>query len=245
MTALAADRIPKRRHNDGDRSYAVKLAASVTAYKGGLAAVISTGYAQPAATTAGMRVIGVFETSKVTNGVTAGAKEAQVTTGCFLFKNDGTNPVAQADVMRHCYVLDDQTVQDEGGGSAIIAGIVVAVETAGVWVYVAPEVSMLGAQFTGIETVTVGALSLYTRTSLITIDGTKAYTLGAGLFEGQRKTVFVPSGGATNTPAGTLTPSTLAGGTSVGFNAALDGAELEWHDASGWNLVGGSSVTFT
>lgn len=239
--ALAADRLTKRRHNEGDRTYAVKLAAAVTAYKGGLAAVITTGYAQPAATTAGMRVIGVFETSKVANAGAAGAKEAQVSTGIFLFKNSGTNPVAQADAFRHCYVADDETVQDENGGSAIVAGLVVAVETAGVWVYVAPEVSMFGAQFTGIETVTSGAISLYTRTSLISVTGTQAYSLAAGLFEGQRKTLYCPV--AASTPAGTVTPSLLAGGTTLTFNAVDDSCELEWHDATGWNVVGKNSVT--
>lgn len=241
MTALAADRIVKRRHNDGDRSYALKLAASVTAYKGGMAAVITTGYAQPAATTAGMRVQGIFESAKVVNSGAAGAKEAQVTTGCFLMKNSGTNPVAQADVGRHCYVEDDQTVQDENGGSAVVAGLVVGVETAGVWVYIAPEVSMFGAQFTGIETVNSGALSLYTRTSILSVTGTVAFTLAAGLFEGQRKTLYCSV--AASTPAGTLTPSLLAGGTTLAFNAVDDSCELEWHDASGWNVVTKNSVT--
>lgn len=239
--ALTADRATKRRHNDGDRSFAAKLAAAITAYKGGLAAVITTGYAQPASTTAGMRVVGVFQ-GKVDNASgAAGAKEAQVCTGTYLFKNDGTNAVAQADVGRHCYVKDDETVQDENGGSPIVAGLVVAVETAGVWVYVAPEVSLLGQQFTGIETVASGALSLYTRTSIITIDGTKAYSLAAGLFEGQRKTVYCST--AANVPAGTLTPSLVAGGTTLAFNAADDSVELEWHDASGWNVVTKNSVT--
>lgn len=241
MTALAADRIVKRRHNEGDRTYAVKLAAAITAFKGGMAAVIATGYAQPAATTAGMRVIGLFETSKVANSGAAGAKEAQVSTGCFLMKNSGTNAVTQADVFRHCYVEDDQTVQDENGGSAVIAGLVVGVETAGVWVYIAPEVAMFGLQFTGIETVTSGAISLYTRTSLISVTGTQAYSLAAGLFEGQRKTLYCPVAAAT--PAGTVTPSLLAGGTTLAFNAVDDSCELEWHDATGWNVVTKNSVT--
>lgn len=239
--ALTVDRRTKSRHNSGDRTAAVKLAASVTAYKGGLAAVLITGYAQPAATTAGMRVVGVFQNAKIVNSGAAGAKEAQVSTGVYLFDNDGTNAVAQADVGRHCYVKDDCTVQDENGGSAVIAGLVVGVETAGVWVYVAPEVSMQGIQFTGIETVTSGAISLYTRTSLISVTGTQAYSLAAGLFEGQRKTLYCPV--AASTPAGTVTPSLLAGGTTLAFNAVDDSCELEWHDATGWNVVTKNSVT--
>lgn len=240
MTALAADRITPSKANSGDRAYSLKVAASTTIYRGALVAVNASGYAVPAAATAGLRVIGVAQ-SKVDNSTGSnGDKSVQVQDGIHFFKND-SDAVAQADVGRHCYVQDDQTVQDENGGAPIVAGIVTAVETTGVWVKVSPEASMLGAQFTGIETVTSGALSLYTRTSLLSVTGTQAYSLAAGLFEGQRKTLYCRV--AASTPAGTLTPSLIAGGTTLAFNAVDDSCELEWHDASGWNVVTKNSVT--
>ena len=239
MTALAADRkVPSKWTG---RSIALKVAASTTIYKGALVAVNTSGYAVPAAATVGFRVVGIAQRKVDNASGSNGDKEVQVVTGVFYFAND-SDAIAQADVGRVCYVQDDQTVQDENGGSPVIAGIVDAFDSGGVWVNVAPEHGVnQGQQFTGIETVTSGALSLYTRTSIITIDGTKAYSLAAGLFEGQRKTVYCST--AANTPAGTLTPSTLAGGTTLAFNAADDSAELEWHDATGWNVVGKNSVT--
>lgn len=94
-----------------------------------------------------------------------------------------------------------------------------------------------GGQFvdsTGIETVTTGALSLYTRTSLISVTGTKAYTLADGLYKGQRKTVYVTL--AATTPDGTLTPTNMNGGTSIDLDAVSESAELEW-DGANWQVV--------
>lgn len=53
------------------------------------------------------------------------------------------------------------------------------------------------------ETVTSGALSLTAGTSYLSIDGTKAFTLGAPIFKKQRKRVQTTV--ATNTPVGALT----------------------------------------
>lgn len=87
-----------------------------------------------------------------------------------------------------------------------------------------------------VETVASGILSLYTRTSLLTISGTKAYTLAAGLYEGQRKSIKVLT--AASTPVGTLTPSLYAdAGTTIVFGAAGEGVELEWSDGAGWRRI--------
>jgi hypothetical protein len=92
-----------------------------------------------------------------------------------------------------------------------------------------------------IETVTAGALSLYARTSLISVTGTQAYTLPKGTHEGQRKSVRVTV--AASTPDGTLTPAAFADGTSLDLDAVGESAELEWHDAGGWRLVNLTGAT--
>lgn len=239
MTALAADR--KVISKWTGRSLAIKVAATTTIYKGALVAVNTAGYAVAAAATAGFRVVGVAQRKVDNSAGAAGDEEVQVLTGVFAFAND-TDAIAQADIGRACFVQDDQTVQDENGGSPVVAGIVDSFDSSWVYANVSPEAGLAGGQqFSGIETVTTGALSLYTRTSLLSVTGTVAYTLAAGLFEGQRKTVYCSV--AASTPAGTITPSLLAGGTTLAFGAVSDMAELEWHDATGWNVVTNISVT--
>jgi hypothetical protein len=233
MTALAADR--KVISKWTGRSLAIKVAASTLIYKGALVAVNTSGYAVAAAATAGYRVVGVAQRQVDNSAGAAGDLEVQVLTGVFAFKNDA-DAIAQADIGRPCFVQDDQTVQDENGGSPIVAGIVDSFDSSWVYVNVSPEASMAGGQqFSGIETVTSGALSLYTRTSLVSVTGTQAYTLAAGLFEGQRKTVRVTV--AASTPDGTLTPTAFASGTSLDLDAVNECVELEYHDTGGWNVV--------
>src|SRR5262245_58257876 len=85
----------------------------------------------------------------------------------------------------------------------------------------------------GVETVSAaGALSVSLETTLLSITGTKAYTLANGTYEGQVKIVI--SIAAASTPAGTLTPTNLGGGTSLAFNAVGDSCMLVWHGTDWW-----------
>ena len=65
--------------------------------------------------------------------------------GVFLMANDATAPVPAMDVGRVCEVADAQTVKraPPDGNIDCPAGIVVAVEEAGVWVRIGPEARML------------------------------------------------------------------------------------------------------
>jgi len=94
----------------------------------------------------------------------------------------------------------------------------------------------------GFETVTSGAISLTKRTTKLSIDGTKAFTLADGLYAGQIKFLFCSV--ATNTPAGTVTPANFDVGASLGFNATNDAAILEW-DGTNWIAVSLTSVTIS
>lgn len=236
MAAQTQDR--KIRSKWTGRSFAVQMAAAAVGFGGAACAVQTDGYSTAAAATGGLRVMGLFLSKADNTDGSDGDIKVTVQSGVFFFKNDATNPITQADQGKPCYVKDDQTVQDEGGGSPVIMGIVDEVASDGVWVYVGPEVG-LGLGVSAIETVAgVAAISVLTRTSLINADG-GAKTLANGLYEGQRKSLRV-STGVTST---VITPATFADGTTITVDAVNDFTELEWHDATGWNVVTNISAT--
>lgn len=227
--ALAKDRNTRTKGVWSQVSY--KVAAATTIYAGAMVAVNAAGYAVPAAKTAGLVVVG-RAAENVINAGDAGAASVRVDKGIFAWANDA-NAVTQADIGRACYVVDDQTVADETEGSAIPAGVVDSIDPSGeIWVRTSDAPAV---EASAIETVTEGALSLHTRTSLISVTGTKAYTLAAGLYEGQRKSIRCTV--AASDPDGTLTPVLFADGTSLDIDAVGEAAEIEWHAASGWNLI--------
>lgn len=92
----------------------------------------------------------------------------------------------------------------------------------------------------GVESVTTpGACSPAMGTSKLTVDGTDAVTLAAGLVVGQRKHIVMVSGATT--PIAVITPVAYADGTTVSL--AADGSViLEW-DGTTWHTVGGSATT--
>lgn len=73
----------------------------------------------------------------------------------------------------------------------------------------------------------------------IDVDGTKAYTLADGSAAGDKITIIVKT--ATNTPAGTLTPTSTSGAwATAGFNAVGQTLKLVW-TATGWAITGRES----
>jgi hypothetical protein len=240
--ALSADRKIIRK-NTGPHSSSGPVAATTTLYLGALIALSTTGYLVPASTTSGLRVVGM-STRKVDNATGAdGDLEAQWETGVFCFKNDGTYPVSQADVGRPCWVKDDETVQDERGGSAVMAGIVMAYESSSkIWVLVGPELPYVPGALVpgGLEIVSApGAISVAVLETLLEVDGTDAFTMGDGLYLGQRKRISLIT--AANTPLGTVTlnGAQAAFGTEPTawvFTAVGQQVEWEW-TATGWKLV--------
>ena len=79
-----------------------------------------------------------------------------------------------------------------------------------------------------------GAIPITDPVVLLSVDGTKAYTLADGQQDGQVLTIICVA--ATNTPAGTVTPTNLNGHTSILFNAVGDTVTLMFH-SSGWNVI--------
>lgn len=210
-------------------------------YAGALVALDVTGFLVPAAASANLTVIGRADEEKDNTGGQDADLYCRVQQGVYKWDNDSGSAVTQALAGTVCYVKDDHTVGLSESNS-IVAGIVLELDDDGdsVWVQTM-KASPVTAAITGypsagaIETVATGAVSVVKRTTLITIDGTKAYTLANGTIEGQRKSIRVTT--AENTPNGTLTPTTFADGTSIDIDAAEEFVELEWHATGGWRIV--------
>lgn len=117
------------------------IGASVKAYQGGMVCRNAAGYLVPASDSAGLKGMGfALETVDNSTGA-AGAKVLQFGTGVVKLKNDGTNPVTQANVGGRCWVQDDQTVRGTAGTNTVIAGVVYQLQTDGVLVKMAPELT--------------------------------------------------------------------------------------------------------
>ena len=111
------------------------MTASTTIYTGALVAINPAGFAVPAAATASFVVVGIATETKKT-GV-GGADKIVVRCGMIAkLKHTAVaaNKIARADVGNAAYVVDDESVGDNGGAVDIIAGMVVAFDADGVWV---------------------------------------------------------------------------------------------------------------
>lgn len=133
MTALAADR--NTPYQDAE-TIAVPVAASTTIYAGSLVAANASGYAVPGSTATTLTALGRAEET-VANAGSAGDKSVIVRRGkAFQFANDGGDAVVQADMGKNCYITDDQTVSHTSTGKSV-AGTVMGLDSAGVWVWIA------------------------------------------------------------------------------------------------------------
>jgi hypothetical protein len=120
--------------------------AAVKAIQGGIA-LLRSGYVRPGATAVGDVCVGWFDfgqqggiagfTGVSDNSAgSAGDLSANVRSGvCRVNNSANADLIAQANVGSPCFVVDDNTVAlTDGGGTRSVAGTIVAVDTAGVWV---------------------------------------------------------------------------------------------------------------
>ena len=119
-----------------ERLYELQMAASTTIHQGALVALNASGLLVPMSTATGLRALGRAEESKVS--AASGATLCKVSTGVFKYANDGGDPVTTAARGAVCYATDDQTVSITATGKSV-AGVVVEVESDGVWVNVGLE----------------------------------------------------------------------------------------------------------
>lgn len=126
----------------------VPAAASQTFYTGALVATNAAGYLVPGSTATTLTAVGVLgaqpdrvNAPSYTSGGSAGADSFQVQVGTFKFNNSVSDPIDQADLLKVCYIEDDETVAATGTGKSI-AGKVVGIDDensstgAGIWVAV-------------------------------------------------------------------------------------------------------------
>lgn len=136
MTALSAAQQIKSKGPINTQAYPVK--ASQTVYGGGLVMLDTTGYAVAAATgSTSNRVVGVARESVTDAG--SGTDKVEVMEGQFLLTGA---TLAQADVGRPCYVVDDDSIDETPGIGTIPAGIIREyVSATQAWVEVSPIAS--------------------------------------------------------------------------------------------------------
>lgn len=134
MTALAAPRSIQQiqEHALIDIGNA-PVKASTKIYSGGIV-VSDAGYAAPARVALGLIVLGIARQDVDNTGGASGDKTVEYLRGAFPFINSaGGDAIAQADLGKDVYLVDDQTVaKTDGGGTRSKAGRFVGFDDAGV-----------------------------------------------------------------------------------------------------------------
>jgi hypothetical protein len=131
MTALTKGRrTPSRAGN----RIAHPLAAGAKVFAGGIG-VLDAGYLKPGRAATGLIAVGVIEDDADNSAGTDGDVVVTVSRGTFQLDNDGTDPVGREHIGLNAYIVDDQTVAaTDGEGTRSIAGKIIDVDAAGVWV---------------------------------------------------------------------------------------------------------------
>lgn len=241
MAAATKDRDAKFKISGDRRIRAFPVAASTIIYKGTMVMLDANGRAIPAAVAsgAGRPVVGVCREKADNSSGAAGAITVEVETGVVLMLNDGTATiVSPTHLGQKCYVQDDQTVGIVATDAGPIAGIVEEVTSAGAYVRIDGDTALPDVSTENV--VAPGALSLLTKTTRLSVDGTDAFTLADGLYIGQLK--YIVCDVADNTPAGTLTPTSLGVHSTILFDAIGESALLEW-DGTNWQIIACGGAT--
>lgn len=142
MTSLATDRMtPRRGESALSELYSIGVAASTKIYQGALVAINASGYAiAGAAMGIGSRAIGRAEAQADNSAGAAGDINVTIRRCVAKFVNSSSNDaITIADVGEECFIVDDQTVARTNLTSQRgVAGLVVGVDSDGVWVEVGP-----------------------------------------------------------------------------------------------------------
>jgi hypothetical protein len=130
-------------------------AATKIIFEGALVVVNASGYCEPATQAtakiaAGVAALNPNTGSSNSTGFSNGDLRVRVRQGVFRFNNSaaGVDLIAQADVGKYCWMVDDQTVAKSSASSARSkAGVIIDVDSAGVWVAVGLQLNpdMTGA----------------------------------------------------------------------------------------------------
>jgi len=133
MAALTQDRLTDRLA--GETMFRHPVAAGVKIFAGALVVMNASGSVEPGTTATGKTGLGRAEEAVDNTAGSAGAALVSYRRGTFRYANTGGDPVTLAHVGNACFVVDDQTVAaTDGGGTRSVAGTVLDVDDAGVWV---------------------------------------------------------------------------------------------------------------
>ncbi len=116
----------------------LKVAAATKIEAGNLVAINASGYAVEAADASGYKVIGVAqETVDNSSGATGDLTVLVRRSNMFKLANSSSTALAQANVGGNAYVEDSVTLTTTAGTSnSVAAGMILGVETDGVWIYI-------------------------------------------------------------------------------------------------------------
>lgn len=110
--------------------------AAVSVFAGSLVVANASGFVTKGAVATTLTYLGRAEESKDNSAGSAGDKSIMVRRKqAFKWKNSGADPVLQASLGKVCYIVDDETVASTNGtNTRSQAGIVVQLDSDGVWV---------------------------------------------------------------------------------------------------------------
>lgn len=133
MPPLTADRNTPWKDTD---LVPVPMAANAKIHAGALVVANATGFAASGSTAATLTYIGRAEQFADNTGGADGDKTVLVRRNkAFRWKNSGADPVTQAELLKPCYIVDDETVaKTNGGNTRSAAGKVIQIDADGVWV---------------------------------------------------------------------------------------------------------------
>ena len=133
MTALTSERNTPMRAGD---TRVEPVAAAVKVFKGSLVMRNAAGFLTKGATALNGIGLGRAEQTVDNSAGAAGAATVEYRRGVFPFANSGGGDlIAQGDVGKLCWIVDDQTVaKTDGGGTRSRAGLIDGFEAGQVWV---------------------------------------------------------------------------------------------------------------
>lgn len=139
MTALTADRDTPERAGKG---FSNDVAASTEIFAGSLVVLDTSGNAEPGTTATGKVAAGRAKTYVDNSSGAAGDKTIVIEPGTFKWANGDS--ITKANIGDAAYIVDDQTVSKGSSGKSQ-AGIIVGVDSDGVWVETkAPYITSTG-----------------------------------------------------------------------------------------------------
>lgn len=133
MVALTEGRTTRSREL---RYVSRQVLANAKIFAGALVALTAAGYATPGAVSTTLKKPGRARDTVDNTGGANGAKTVEIEYGCFAYANSAAgDAITIADIGASAYIVDDQTVaKTNGGGTRSVAGEIVDVDSAGVWV---------------------------------------------------------------------------------------------------------------